>query len=134
MGVTGVSIWILFASACRPFHKLWQILPDPGSELIHHPVRGFRLTILRILHAAKPRILNHSSGIEPRDRHVHHPYSDPNHSSSEDLLWPQVRASAHVWRRRIRHDRRNLTSVFRHGGKLLLPQPYFSNLTKVSAA
>lgn len=31
-GVTGVSIWILFASACRPFQKLWQILPDPGSK------------------------------------------------------------------------------------------------------
>ena len=31
-GVTGLSIWILFASACRPFHKLWQILPDPGSK------------------------------------------------------------------------------------------------------
>ncbi|KAH7119934.1 hypothetical protein B0J11DRAFT_582429 [Dendryphion nanum] len=31
VGVTGASIWILFASACRPFHKLWQILPDPGK-------------------------------------------------------------------------------------------------------
>ena len=31
VGVTGVSIFIMFASACRPFHKLWQILPDPGS-------------------------------------------------------------------------------------------------------
>ncbi|KAH7066947.1 hypothetical protein BKA63DRAFT_131649 [Paraphoma chrysanthemicola] len=31
VGVTGVSILILFAAACRPFHKLWQILPDPGS-------------------------------------------------------------------------------------------------------
>lgn len=30
VGVSGASIWILFASACRPFHKLWQILPDPG--------------------------------------------------------------------------------------------------------
>ena len=32
VGVTGLSIWIMFASACRPFHKLWQILPDPGSK------------------------------------------------------------------------------------------------------
>ncbi|KAF2185111.1 hypothetical protein K469DRAFT_577655 [Zopfia rhizophila CBS 207.26] len=30
VGVTGTAIWILFATACRPFHKLWQILPDPG--------------------------------------------------------------------------------------------------------
>ncbi|ORX97614.1 hypothetical protein BCR34DRAFT_577811 [Clohesyomyces aquaticus] len=30
-GMTGISIWILFATACRPFHKLWQILPDPGK-------------------------------------------------------------------------------------------------------
>jgi hypothetical protein len=32
VGVTGISIWILLGSACRPFHKIWQILPDPGSE------------------------------------------------------------------------------------------------------
>ena len=36
VGATGVSIWILFASACRPFHKLWQILPDPGSKTPHN--------------------------------------------------------------------------------------------------
>jgi hypothetical protein len=35
VGVTGVSIWILFASACRPFSKLWQILPDPGRTFTH---------------------------------------------------------------------------------------------------
>lgn len=29
--VSAVSIWILLSTACRPFHKLWQILPDPGS-------------------------------------------------------------------------------------------------------
>lgn len=34
IGVTGVSIWILFSSACRPFHKLWQVLLDPGSKSI----------------------------------------------------------------------------------------------------
>lgn len=33
VGATGISIWIMFATACRPFHKLWQILPDPGSKL-----------------------------------------------------------------------------------------------------
>lgn len=32
VGVTGASIWVLFASACRPFHKLWQIYPDPGRK------------------------------------------------------------------------------------------------------
>jgi len=32
VGVTGTSIWLMFALACRPFHKLWQILPDPGSR------------------------------------------------------------------------------------------------------
>jgi hypothetical protein len=32
VGVTGVSIWILFTTACRPFNKLWQIYPNPGSE------------------------------------------------------------------------------------------------------
>jgi hypothetical protein len=30
--VTGLAIWILFAAACRPFNKLWQILPDPGGK------------------------------------------------------------------------------------------------------
>ncbi|KAF2126432.1 hypothetical protein P153DRAFT_346150 [Dothidotthia symphoricarpi CBS 119687] len=45
VAVTGVSIWILFATACRPFHKLWQILPDPGEHCIpQSPV--FLLTIL----------------------------------------------------------------------------------------
>lgn len=34
VGASGISIFILFSSACRPFHKLWQVLPDPGSRLI----------------------------------------------------------------------------------------------------
>jgi hypothetical protein len=32
VGATGISIWILLGTACRPFHKIWQILPDPGRE------------------------------------------------------------------------------------------------------
>ncbi|KAA8624556.1 hypothetical protein PtrV1_00236 [Pyrenophora tritici-repentis] len=31
VGVTGISIWLMFALACRPFNRLWQILPDPGQ-------------------------------------------------------------------------------------------------------
>jgi hypothetical protein len=32
VGLTWISIWILFSVGCRPFHKLWQILPDPGGK------------------------------------------------------------------------------------------------------
>ena len=43
VGLTGLSIWILFASACRPFHKLWQILPDPCSNFLYSILlRSFR--------------------------------------------------------------------------------------------
>ncbi|KAH5016898.1 hypothetical protein HBI81_020770 [Parastagonospora nodorum] len=45
VGATGVAIWILFATACRPFHKLWQILPDPGRLCMpQSPV--FLITVL----------------------------------------------------------------------------------------
>ncbi|PSN73633.1 hypothetical protein BS50DRAFT_191908 [Corynespora cassiicola Philippines] len=43
--ITGVSIWILLASACRPFHKLWQILPDPGKYCMPQSP-AFLITIL----------------------------------------------------------------------------------------
>lgn len=32
VGVTGMAIWILLSTACRPFNHLWQITPDPGRE------------------------------------------------------------------------------------------------------
>ncbi|KAL6705191.1 hypothetical protein ACN47E_007296 [Coniothyrium glycines] len=45
VGVTGVSIWILLASACRPFHKLWVILPDPGEYCMPQS-SAFLITVL----------------------------------------------------------------------------------------
>ncbi|KAF9728338.1 hypothetical protein PMIN04_007725 [Paraphaeosphaeria minitans] len=45
VGISGVSIWILFASACRPFHKLWQILPDPGKYCMPQSP-AFLITVL----------------------------------------------------------------------------------------
>ena len=32
--VSATSIFILFATGCQPFHKLWQVLPDPGREYV----------------------------------------------------------------------------------------------------
>ncbi|KAI8936146.1 hypothetical protein NX059_007641 [Plenodomus lindquistii] len=45
VGVTGVAIWILLATACRPFHKLWQIWPDPGMYCMPQSP-AFLVTIL----------------------------------------------------------------------------------------
>ncbi|PVH98960.1 hypothetical protein DM02DRAFT_680576 [Periconia macrospinosa] len=45
VGITGLSIWILFASACRPLHKLWQILPDPGKYCMPQSP-AFLITVL----------------------------------------------------------------------------------------
>ncbi|KAJ9661679.1 hypothetical protein H2198_001855 [Neophaeococcomyces mojaviensis] len=32
VAVSGLAIYILFAVSCRPFHKLWQVLPAPGAN------------------------------------------------------------------------------------------------------
>ncbi|KAG9193561.1 hypothetical protein G6011_03596 [Alternaria panax] len=45
VGATAISIWILLGTACRPFHKIWQILPDPGKYCMPQSP-AFLVTIL----------------------------------------------------------------------------------------
>ncbi|GME64761.1 hypothetical protein AG0111_0g985 [Neofusicoccum parvum] len=45
--VTGVSILILFSTACRPFRKIWQVLPDPGKHCMPQS-QTFLITVLTL--------------------------------------------------------------------------------------
>jgi hypothetical protein len=65
--VTGVSIFILFSTACRPFHKLWQILPDPGSMYSSQCQIKLSADSPSVLHAAKSSVLDHRPRTEPGD-------------------------------------------------------------------
>ncbi|ETS82851.1 hypothetical protein PFICI_04727 [Pestalotiopsis fici W106-1] len=31
VGTSAIAMWVLLATACRPFNHLWQIYPDPGA-------------------------------------------------------------------------------------------------------
>lgn len=33
VGVTGVAVVLTFTLMCIPFHKLWQVYPDPKGTL-----------------------------------------------------------------------------------------------------
>lgn len=39
VGATGTSILLLLGLTCRPFHKLFQVYPDPGRKLSIYPMR-----------------------------------------------------------------------------------------------
>jgi hypothetical protein len=112
VGTTGVSIWILFASACRPFHKLWQILPDPGSKYCEQGFGvGNRLTWYRILYATKPGILDYCAGFELDNGCVHHSHSNPDHLAAEYILGSQTWTHVDVLRGRLCYDRGDLASL-----------------------
>jgi hypothetical protein len=96
VGVTGVSIWILFASACRPFHKLWQILPDPGSRSSLNTLWHFLLTHLSVLHATEPSIPDYCACPQPFNGCIYHSPSYPHHPSSQNFVGPQIWAHVHV--------------------------------------
>jgi hypothetical protein len=52
---------LLFFTACRPFHKYWQIYPDPGSECLpqqYREVKSFVLTASRTLHSRESGLLH----------------------------------------------------------------------------
>jgi hypothetical protein len=118
VGSTAIAIWILLASACRPFHKLWQILPDPGSKYLKAWAGyGAWLTFDRILHAAKPGIFDNYSGVELDDGFVHHPHSCSYHHTAEDFLGSQVWTSDDVLRRYLRYDCGDLASLLRSRSK-----------------
>lgn len=31
VAITGTTVLLVFTCTCRPFHKLWQVWPDPGG-------------------------------------------------------------------------------------------------------
>lgn len=34
VGASGVAIWVILSTACRPFNHMWQIYPDPGRKYV----------------------------------------------------------------------------------------------------
>lgn len=109
---TGLAIWILLATACRPFHKLWQILPDPGSKsprTVHSRVLLFFYFLglmysHRSLHAAKSHFPTHHPRAQPHNRPLHNPYSHPDCGAVENILGPQNGPFVPLLRRHLHHD------------------------------
>jgi hypothetical protein len=117
VGVTGVSIWILFTTACHPFKKLWQIYPDPGSEFPIKYILREALKNNRLLHAAKPSISDHRSRSEPCHGHVHNSDSNSHYTSSKDFDATQNRHHALVLRRHLHDDGCHSSCVLRSCGR-----------------
>ncbi|KAL2362229.1 hypothetical protein RJZ56_004879 [Blastomyces dermatitidis] len=79
VGATGASILLLLGFTCRPFHKLFQVYPDPGRELPISNTETKRILIsiisLSTLHTSKSSLLNSYSHNERVDRYDDHGHS-----------------------------------------------------------
>lgn len=86
VAVSGLAIYILFAVSCRPFHKLWQVLPAPGGKYVALlRCSFFAYSSSSKLLSPKSCLPNHSFGAQFDNRSLHYGYTYPSHHSSEDF-------------------------------------------------